>query len=502
MPIFAASEKSKMEQNRILKFMIFYFIVLLFNKSVAQIDDTLYHCLKRHLEMGINYLVHTQIKQDKDTPQVVLKGEWPTWMCMERAFILLGGKRKVYDSNCFSVASIHNALASIYLLYPEYKQILPSLDLAYNRILGYKNGRHFNFWNALPPYRKLKKGDIKGQQSLVRRPTNFRLKSKYINKAANVTEDADDTAMSYIAMVLRRKILNHDSINQQDAFLSYPISSIFDRYRDSGRHNRHWYNYLYDDPNETGAYLTWLGMEYQFKRWHKIWGILKFIPHNFAFFAPFSECYPHAYVPYIPYGANDLDGVVNANVLSALAIYNEKDIAKGYRASVRWLSKKCEEQIYDYVGVYYPNRYQFPYAISEAYYNGVKDLEPSIQYVINYIIKNQKSDGSWVSRRSINKGDRFQSTVYAVSALINFGNYDKYQTKLCIQKALIYILKHAIYDQNGVHWNGGVFFSGGTVVRKALLWKSDAYTTAIILKSFARYLKHLEESSQRIIMTK
>ena len=42
-------------------------------------------------------------------------------------------------------------------------------------------------------------------QPYIRRPTNFKLKLKYINNAANVVEDSDDTALAYASMILRKK---------------------------------------------------------------------------------------------------------------------------------------------------------------------------------------------------------------------------------------------------------------------------------------------------------
>lgn len=58
-------------------------------------------------------------------------------------------------------------------------------------------------------------------------------------------------------------------------------------------------------------------------------------------FLPFSECYPHAYKPYLPYGSNDIDGVVNANILSALALNNELDSAST-TAAISYIEKNVK----------------------------------------------------------------------------------------------------------------------------------------------------------------
>ena len=442
--------------------------------------------LKRNVTYGLSYLENTQRKQT--IPGRSYRGEWPTVMGLQRGFFLLGGRNKwVYDSNCFSVASIHNSLAQIYLAFPEYKNIKPMLNLSYQKVLDYQNGEHFNFWNLLPPNKELKKGDVIGSQPLVRRPTNYKLTSKYINKAANVVEDADDTGLAYAGLAWRKKIQKRDEVYDSLIFEIDDVSHIFDRYRDLDRNNRHWYNYLNKNDHETGAYLTWLGDEYQFKHWN----IVKVLGHNATFFMPFSECYPHAYVPYIPYGSNDLDGVVNANILSTLSLHGELD-ALGVDSAISYLNRKGTRKKYDRVGIYYPNRYHFPFAVSEAYANGVDRLEPSCASMTEYLLETQHEDGSWTSRKRVNKRDQLQSTAYALNALINFGDFEERKTQKTIEKALKYILSQSITDTNGIHWVGGVFFSGGTVVRNTLFWKSDAYTTAIILKAFSTYIHYIE----------
>lgn len=436
--------------------------------------------LEEVVDLGLRYIEITQRRETVAGKSY--SGEWPAYMCLKGVFPLLGKKKQVDDSNCFSVASTHNALAKIILKRPEYRRMIPVLNLAFERVMAYRNNDRFNFWNLLPPYRILKKGVSIEDQPLVRRPTNFKLRTRYINKAANVVEDADDTALGYMAIALRRKILQE--INPADSLLPElkPIGVIFDKYRDSNRNNRHWYNYINGNDHETGAYLTWLGDEYQFKRWN----IIKVTGHNATFFLPFSECYPHAYKPYIPYGSNDLDGVVNANLLSTLAVCGELD-AEGVESAVSFIEKKSKRKRYDRVGIYYPNRYHFAYAVSEAYARGVTELKTSTDYLLQFLLETQDDDGGWSSRRVVNKRDRLQSTAYALNALINIGGFEENKSSEAVEKAIRFLLENSLRDENGIHWKGGVFFSGGTVVRNCLYWRSDAYTTVIILNAFLSY---------------
>ncbi len=469
---------------------VFNFGIIAQELKINDSDIDLHTNLKNSITLSLQYLQKTQRQQTSVGHWY--KGEWPTQMCMERGFLLLGKKKEIEDSNCFGVASIHNTLAQIYLANPEYSNIPDMLDLSFQKILDYKNEQTFNFWNLLPPNRKLKKGDVIGKQPLVRRPTNYDLRTGYINKAANVVDDADDTSLGLIATNLRKRIKEREHEDDTLAKINYPIAPIFDKYRDQNRANWHWYNYLHAYNRHTGAYMTWLGQEYQFEEWSVVKGLL----HNAIFYLPISECYPHPYKSYIPYGSNDVDGVVNANVLYTLSLYNELN-AKGVEPAIKYIERKCKSRNFDRVGSYYPNRYQFPYAVTQAYTNGVDQLEKSVGYLVKYLLETQDEDGGWSSRRVVSKRDRLQSTAYCLNALVNSGDIEGNKTKVAIEKAIKFLQNKAITDADGLHWKGGVFFSGGTVVRNHLVWKSDAYTTVIITNAFTKYKKYLEKTTNQ-----
>ena len=441
--------------------------------------------LKNYIEQGIKFIEGNQIQITKYGE--FYKGEWPTTMQMDKSFFYLGGKKKkAFDSNCFSITGTHNALAEIYLMYPEYENIPHVLHLAFEKILTYKKGDYFNFWNLLPPTRKLQRGDLIGEQPMTRRPTNFPLKRKYIHNAANITEDADDTSFGYLAMAMNRKIFGNSAVN---GLLQSPkrLAPIFSKYRDLNRSNRHWFNHLRGNDHETGAFLTWFGEENHFKKWN----ILKATYHNGIWFHKSSQCYPHPYTPYIPYGTNDLDAVVNADILSSLA-YNGELASPAIDAAVNYIEYKSSKN-QDEIGIYYPNRFHFAYAVSEAYANGITELDSAMDNLIDFVIESQNSDGSFASRSRLNKKDPIQSTAYALNTLVNYGNFEDEKIILVIEHAMQYLFKNSINNKKEIHWEGGVFFSGGTVNRNTLVWKSDAYTTAIILKAFAKYKNQLEQ---------
>ena len=460
---------------------------LLFSQTSSVLKTALKKELTTSINLGLQFLENTQI-QFTDTGHFY-KGEWKTTMQMNKSFFYLGSKkRKADDSNCFSIASIHNALAQIYLVDSNYTSILKMMDLSFNQILSYRKGNSFNFWNLLTPKIKLKKDDIIGEQKPIRRPTNFVLKSKYINNAANIAEDADDTALGYLAIALHNQIFDDVCSNNSKTRSTDSLDIVFDTYRDINRNNRHWYNHLRGNDHETGAFLTWHGDEYEFKNWN----ILKTAYHNTIWFNKKSECYPHPYIPYIPYGSNDLDPIVNANIISSLWGSNDTS-ALGIKDAIDYIEYKSDKN-QDKIGIYYSNRYHFSYAVSEAYSNGALELDSAMLNLVEFINSNQNKDGSFSSRRRLNKKDIIQSTAYALNALVNYGDFKNGRIINSIESAIVFLLSQSKTDESGLYWPGGVFFSGGTVIRNILVWKSDAYTTAIILKAFVKYKHYLDSN--------
>lgn len=463
----------------------------IFSMQRREQNDSMILVLENVIREGLDFIAANQIKTTIEGRQYA--GEWPVSMEMQNGFFLLGGRKKVEDSNCFSVASTHNLLAKIYLADKKYSNIPDMLNEAFPRIIQYQNGYRFNFWNALPPNKKLFRGDTLYPKVRVRRPTNFKLRSKYINKAANVVEDADDTGLAYTAIFLQKKIRPANNLNDS---LKLPpsIAGIFDPYRDLNRKNRHWYNYINEsgDEDNSGAYLTWHAKEYEFKKWD----ITKVVFHNATFYLPFSECYPFAYRPYMPYGSNDIDAVVNANVIATLALYNEKS-ARGYNDAVAYLIKKCRTKRYNRIATYYPNPFQFTFSLANAYSLGAAELEECRATVNEYLLKRQNDDGSWKSPVYINRGDKIQSTANAINALLLFNQNDLNPVRKQIENGIAYLLTNCKKQNGQSHWKGGVLFSGGTVVRTSLFWKSDAYTTALILHAFVLYKKILLNPGQK-----
>ncbi len=463
-----------------LKQLFVTFFCLVFSTStyhsqVTSLDGT---NIENFIVKGINYLQSVQY-QETDSLHFQFRGEWISTMELENNFVLLGGKAKKHeDSNCFTVGTIYNSLARIYLADSSRKEILKMLDLSFPRITSYKNNQHYNFWNLLPPQMQLNKFRPANTQKNVRRPTHFPLTNRFVNKAANIMEDADDTSIGYTAEYY------HSILHPADSTLlkSEEIAPIFDHYRDLQRTNRHWYNHSRGFDKNTGAFLTWFGEEYHFRNWN----IFKDMFHNLFHFLPFTQAFPYLEKPYMPFGSNDLDAVVNANILQLLSLLEQK--SKGSKSSIAYIEGKVLKQKFDFAAAYYPNRYSLGFAVSQAYKSGEKGLKKSVDACVQYIRENQEVDGCWNSRKSINNGDCIQSTVYAVSTLLQSDRETVKQHHCEIELGIKYLLSNAVLQEDQIHWEGGVFFSGGTVVRKSLFWKSDALTTAMIVELLVHWL--------------
>ena len=444
---------------------------------------------QKYSKDSISTLIHSclhYIKNDQtkvNIPAFQYQGEWPTYMCLQKSYPLLGKPKRYYDSNCFSVASIYNMLAEIYLAHPEFSEIKPMLDEAFLQILSYKskNGG-FNFWPLLPASGRLRQLARNNKSDLVRRPVQYSMLMPYIRKAANIMDDNDDAAQGWLAIMNSKKINGDNS--------SEDISKIFENHRDSARQNMHYYNLCYGNDFNTGAYKTWRGEEEIFPGWN----IPRVLINNALFLFPISTAYPHAYKPYMPYGANDVDAVVNANILTTLAENNSLSETIGSKAAADFITTKTKKGAWNTAGIYYPNRYHFHYTVLRAKQKGANYLDSASSQIERHLLKSQLEDGSYNSRIRVNKRDKIQSTAYALNALLKLGNPFGTPREININKALHYLLLQCYRQKDTICWEGGVFFSGGTVIRNILVWKSDAYTTALIAESLSMYLSYVKSS--------
>jgi hypothetical protein len=426
----------------------------------------------------INYIEKEQI--ETTITGIQFKGEWPTYMCLQKSYPLLGKPKNHYDSNCFSITSIYNMLAETYFMHPEFEEIPKILNNAFPQILSYlsKDGG-FNFWPLHPPNGRLRQFGKNNKAELVRGPIQYRMLMPYIRKAANVMNDNDDSAQGWLSIIYYQKLNNIQN--------SVQASDFFEKYRDTLRENQHYYNLCYGNCLNTGAYMTWRGNEATFPGWN----IPRVLINNALFLFPVSTAYPHAYKPYMPYGANDVDAIVNANILSTLGVNNSLNKTAGSKEAAKFISLKVKRKSWNTAGIYYPNKYHLHYAVLRAKSKGALYLDEAAEEIEKHLLNSQLKNGSFKSRIRVNKKDVIQSTAYALNALLKIGNPFGTNRENAIHKALHYLLSNCHNSKEDICWEGGVFFSGGTVIRNILVWKSDVYTTALIMDSLSMYLTYL-----------
>ena len=451
----------------------------IFGQSVPNPDS-----LDRLIRKSLLFIQNEQ--QTSTVTNSHFAGEWPSFMQMRTGFILLGNQKKVYDSNCFALAGMINLLADIYRHDSSLTVIPAMLDRAYPQLISYRDSNGYNFWPSMTPNGKMRwKEDSVRTDVKVRRPIQFKISNTYIRRAANIMNDNDDTAQGILAE------WNYQNIfKEKDHALQV---QTFDAFRDTLRNNIHYYNHFAGDPRSSGAFLTWRGEEHDFPTAN----LIKLLINNALFLTPRSTAYPTAYVPYMPYGSNDVDAVVNANVLSTLAVLNLK--SAGTSGATEFIEQKIKRHKWSRAGVYYPNRYQVHYSVIKAWSNGATSLSNCISPLIEHIKRSQLPDGSFESRKIVNRKDIVQSTAYALNAMLKAGHPDKTGLWIPIEKATAFLLHTSKSKDQGIYWEGGVYFSGGTVIRNTLYWKSDALTTAIVAESLCllrKYQVEKETSSQ------
>ncbi len=428
-----------------------------------------------HKQKALRFLENSQIKTTIENK--TFAGEWPAYMHMTNAYVLLGKSERYRDSNCFNMTGIFNALAETYMQDTTQVQIKKMLKNAYPELLSYRKDSLFNFWKLLPPNRDLSRKTNNPDGLLVRRPTHYKLKTRFINNAANVAFDNDDTSMGNLSLYFYSKIFGEN----QNQIVSY---EAFDKYLDTNRKAYHWHNYLVRIPREKSAFLTWQGKEREFKRW----SFIKAAMHNLVFYLPASCANPRPFKPYIPWGANDIDAVVNANILTYLGTSGQLTNSKGRKGAERLINYQINRGRWSRAGMYYPNKYHFHYAVSRSMLVGKDQIIANGQAILAHLLNTQFPDGHFESRRRVNKRDILQSTVYGLMSLLNFKELGYDVPKERIDLTMSYLLKHQNEDGS---WNGGVFFSGGTVVRNVLHFKSEAYTTALMVLGMNKW-KHFD----------
>lgn len=430
------------------------------NKNMA-IDST--------VQGSLQFLKHAQYAEKSG---YYSPGEWRVTMksYLIPALVGLGRHfaRPSEEATAFGTASIMNLLSEAYLLDTNLKSVPSILQKGLPSFQAYQEGDVFFYYPM---------SEFKGLRLHV--PLDPHYVPRSMMSLALVPPDADTTSVSFLSLAFADKILNNKNI----ADFKVPEGTLktFDQFRDLDR-KPHLYNKLNQGLKNSGAYLTWL--------WDENEGPSK------TLFKSMNQGPDKGYR--IVFGSNDVDCVVNANVLRLLTLTKNTN-ENGYESSCEFLNQSIlktqnmSSQV-KYCGLYYPNSFGAIYAISNAYKAGASCLAKSREKAIAMIIERQNSDGSWSNDEGIGREDRVQSTASALGALLNYIDPTDRQYVSIVQRGTQYLISQVNSKEGDQsYWKGEVFFSAGPAARSSILWRSDAYTTALSLLSLVKskiYLAH------------
>ena len=186
---------------------------------------------------------------------------------------------------------------------------------------------------------------------------------------------------------------------------------------------------------------------------------------------------------YIPYGVNDVDCVLNANVLGVLASMGVPPSPE-MRKIADWLLSIIDYPKCQSCAVYYPTANTLGYAIVKAWRRGSCLLEPAIPTLVDQLIKAQKSDGSWPDEML---GNGVQASLHAVNSLLEIQLKSGRDLTEFIRPGMDFLLSKMNRIDNKIWLDGGIVFSAGSMFKTKHVWESDAYTTALLLQAIVNF---------------
>lgn len=414
------------------------------------------------VEKSLRFLTESQFKEDNTFYK---KGEFPVVMKTYLIPSLVGlGKsfsRPTEEPTAFVTSTIINLVSEAYLLDSRFKAAANSIiDLGLPSINEYRIDDLF-FYYPQVEFKGLKIHAPKDPAYVPRRMLSLAL----------VPPDADTTSVSYTALAYVNLVKNQTPLSE----FRVPEKTLqaWSDFRDLNR-DPHPYNRVYG-VKRTGAFLTWLWDEKA---------------SSSSFWKSMSDKPDKGYR--IVFGRNDVDCVVNANVLRLLSLSNNQDHA-GYADTCNYLNRTIQKVQAKSCGIYYPSTLNPIYAISNAYKSGATCLSQSRAEAIRFIINGQNLDGSWSNDEGQGRPDHVQSTAWAIGALLNYIDVEDRSVEHYVRLGVRYLLSQAkTKGKDQIFWPGEIFFSGSAAARNTILWRSDSYTTAVVLLSLKKaelYLK-------------
>lgn len=301
----------------------------------------------------------------------------------------------------------------------------------------------------------------------------------------NIPSDADDTAL---AVALWHLIGTRSSLQN---FVDCQVLADLEKFRDLGRTREDGR----DDwkPHNSGSYLTWLASESE---------------------PTFDR--PHRGV--IPLGVNNVDAVVNANVVYALALTGRKN-APGYDDAVRTIALAVKKRAWPEAGLYYPQPMMFPYAAARAFRDGGAQERPML-VAMGCLLKDMLQIHEARAQSHPSKKGGFPggadssealATALGLNAMLNIGApiarslglEERYHKAVNQSVSRLIALRNkstardpATRKLSGrcvVSWRAGAVFASS--FQGLAQWRSEAQTTAIALEALARFAMAYDQTS-------
>lgn len=399
----------------------------------------------------LEYVLNNQ--KSEDQAEIYIKGEFPTQIQSTLVPVLVGvGKLigKDEEATAFTTAAVVNNLSRLYLsneaLQGEhpFNKIPQAIQNAVNTYERYREGETYNFYPS-----RISKG-VK-----VRRPINMTL-FRIWHGFTNIPNDSDTTSAVLTSLVYNSRI-NNSEFQVSDEALG-TISKFVDINRNPMYYNR------FEKQKKTGAFMTWLMDEKD-----------PAMPRQY-----FSK--PEKGVR-IPFNKNDVDCVVNANILSLLAMTGKNEIA-GQKEACAFLNRVIQKDQHASCGIYYPNTFNLTYALSVAARSGVQCITAdSNEKMIRKILASQNAEGAWTNLGNIWE-DPVLSTAFAMYALQNLPHDENSDIHRQVYSSLVYgthyLLKNIIAKKGSLYWTADNFFTATAIARSLIMWRSKAYTNTII----------------------
>lgn len=396
----------------------------------------------------LNNALATQIKSPN---KHYVEGEFPTLIQSTLLPVMAGVGKLIgedQEASGFTTASVINVLAQTYLenqnevdKYNSLQQIPQSIKKGVESFKRYTVGPTFNFY---PPH------NDNGQ--IVRRPIDMKLLPFWFG-FTHIPNDADSSSVILSALVYDSKINGHKFNVSPDSIAE------FSRYRDIDRKPM-FYNKGQNRQN-TGAFMTWLYDEKNPK-----------MPRFYFADAKKGER--------IPFNVNDVDCIVNANVLKMSSLSQNQNMP-GYKESCSMINDMIKKNEHAYCGIYYPNTYNLSFAMANAEKAGDRCLtDESKSLIIDKIINLQDGyTGAWSNDKNVWE-DKTLSTAFAMYSLLHFGNPYEYRVYASLLYGMHFLLSQIEYNKGPIMWPSDNFFTATAIARSLIMWRSDAYTNAII----------------------